>query len=288
MAKVFAKTPSRKKTAPEKKKKAFDDLEEFKLPTKKSTPMENIGDYSSLLFGSKKIGKTRLASMFPNAYFMGFEEGTKAISVFKNRMTSWPIAKKAVRLLKKDTTFETIVVDTADESYAMCFDYTCQEKGWDHPSDEGFGKGWSEIKRRYSRWVNDLLATGKGVIFISHATEREIKRRDGSTYDQIQTTMAGQARDILEGLVDIWAYFHYEDGRRVLQIRGNDEVAAGHRLNKHFRTPDGKDLDIIDMGDSEEEGYKNLIDAFNNTYVPPVKKKTEASTVVRKKAKKVR
>lgn len=286
MAKVNRMRPERK-AAPTKKKKVGNDLEEFTLSTTLSTPSTNIGDYSILLYGSKKIGKTTLAALFPDAYFMKFEEGTKAIKIYGDPMKSWAIAKKAVRLLKKDTKYKTVVVDTADAAYSLCFDDTCSEKGWDHPSDEGYGKGWSEIKRRFSRWVTDLLNSGKGVIFISHASNPEVRRRDGSTYNQVQPTMAGQARDILEGIVDIWGYYHYDGGRRVLQIRGDDDVSAGHRLEDNFKTSDGKDLMFIDMGTSKKEGYKNLIDAFNNRYVPPVKEKKEASPVRKKIKKKV-
>jgi hypothetical protein len=285
MAKVNRMRPERKVT-PTKKKKSGNDLEEFQLSTTKSKPSTDIGDYSILLFGSKKIGKTTLAALFPEAYFMKFEEGTKAISIYGDPMKSWSIAKKAVRLLKKDNKYKTVVVDTADASYSLCFDDTCNEKGWDHPSDEGYGKGWSEIKRRYARWVTDLLNTGKGVVFISHASNPEVKRRDGSAYNQVQPTMAGQAREILEGIVDIWGYYHYDGGRRVIQIRGDDDVSAGHRLENNFKTPDGKDLKFIDMGTTKQEGYKNLIDAFNNRYVPPVKKEKSTSSPARKKLKK--
>jgi hypothetical protein len=289
MAKVNKITPIKKKRKGPvmgPRLKAGEGLEEFTLSTTLSKPSINIGDYSILFYGSKKIGKTTLAALFPESYFMKFEEGTKALSVYGDPMKSWAIAKKAVRLLKKDKKYKTVVVDTADASYALCFDDTCQEKGWDHPSDEGYGKGWSEIKRRYSRWVTDLLNTGKGVIFISHASNPEVRRRDGSSYNQVQPTMAGQAREILEGIVDIWGYYHYDDGQRVLQIRGDDDVSAGHRLENNFKTPDGEDLKFIYMGATKKEGYKNLIDAFNNRYIPPKRKESSESTPIRKKVKK--
>ena len=42
--------------------------------------------------------------------------------------------------------------------------------------------------------------------------------------------MDRRASDLMEAMVDIWVYYHYEeDGSRTLQIRGTEEVAAGVR-----------------------------------------------------------
>lgn len=75
-------------------------------------------------------------------------------------------------------------------------------------------------------------------------------------------------RELVEGSVDIWAYYTYDKRRRVLQILGDDHVSAGHRLEGRFLTPDGRPIRRIDMGGSAKQAYRNVTDAFNNRYVP--------------------
>jgi hypothetical protein len=234
------------------------------LPSAESSPLLNLGDYSILLYGEKKIGKTSLASKFSKAFFLMFEPGAKALSVFQRHVNSWQEFKDYVKLLQKDTSFETVVVDPVDLAYKACFEYVCKKLVIDHPSDESWGKGWNAIRDEFTSEINKLLALKKGVILISHAAEKEIKTRTGDTYHKIMATMSSQAREVLEGIVDIWAYYSYEGKKRVLIIEGDDHVGAGHRLEKHFFYLDGTAIKEIPMGGSPKEAYENFVKAFNN------------------------
>lgn len=261
---------------------------ELTLPTEVSTPLDNLGDYSILLFGRKKVGKTKLSSMFPNSFHLMTEPGGKALRIKQRPVVRWSDFTGYVKLLDKDKTFNTQVVDTADILYSLCTDHVCRKKGIDHPSDEEWGKGWAAVRDEFTRWVSRLMANGKGTIFISHATEREIKRRSGGSYHTIQPTLGGQARDILEGMVDIFAYFDYKDDQRILTIRGDESVAAGNRLEEHFQW-NGREVPEINMGRKAEVGYDNLVKCFNNEY-PYDFEPDEApiKSLVKKKKMKVR
>lgn len=274
------------------KKRASAPVEQvsgFSLPTEPSTPADDMGAYSWLIFGEKKIGKTTLASMFDNALFLMTEPGAKALSVYQVAVPNWITAREALRALKSDTQFSTVVVDTVDLAFKMCEKHVCQKMAIDHPSDEDWGRGWSAVRDEFAQWVQQLMLLDKGVVFISHATEREVKTRSGQKYDRIQPTMANQARDIIEGMVDIWAYYTYEGSQRVLIIRGDEHVSAGHRLQKNFRY-NGAELTKVDMGTSPNEAFSNLVKAFNNTYVPKMSEESSEpiSTIPPKKLRRVR
>ena len=92
--------------------------------------------------------------------------------------------------------------------------------------------------------------------------------------------MSGQAKDVLEGLIDIWVNYDYDGRRRFLIIQGTDEIDAGHRLQDHFNYADGSKIERIDMGTSPKQAYINFINAFNNNLEGGKKKK--------KKGKKLR
>lgn len=263
---LSAEKPTRKSEA------AVEEVDsELILPKDVSTPSERLGDYSVLLYGLEKVGKTTLAARFPKALFLMFEPGGKALSIYQMAMTNWPTFKKTLKLLEKDRRFNTIVVDTVDIAFKMCERTTCRKMGIEHPSDEDWGKGWNAIRDEFTERMALLLSLGKGVVLISHASEKEIKKRDGDKYHVISPTMAGQAKSVIQPMVDIWCYYTIEKGRRVLVVRGDDHVMAGVRPENAFMH-NGKPLTQIDMGASADEAYKNFTDAFANRYVPPVRK----------------
>lgn len=253
------------------------------LPTARSVPSTKLGDYTTLLFGEKKIGKTDLTAQFPKTFHLMTEPGGKAQQIYQRPVDKWSHFQGYVKLLEKDRTFDTVSVDTADILYGHCMDYVMQREGMDHPSEGAYGKGWAAVRKEFLHWVLRLMNTRKGVIFVSHAVEKEIKMRGGGTYDRIQPSLAGQARDVLEGIVDLWFYYGYDGDRRVLTIQGNDHIGAGHRLKNNFKFADGRPVVEIDMGASAEEGYRNLVNAFNNKYVGPRTTTSESKGMVVKK-----
>ena len=251
-------------------KKAASAPTDVTLPTEMEGPSERLSDYSILIFGTKKIGKSTLASMFPKTLMLMFEPGGKGLTAFKRPVRSWQEARQYLKLIKKDTTFDNVAIDTVDVAYKQCDKFVCQKMGIDHPSEADWGKGWSGVRDEFEWWTRELMASGKGVMFISHSVEKEIRKRNQQNYHRIQPTMANIGRDVIESMVDIWCYYDYEEGVRTLTIRGDDHITAGHRLQDRFLTPDGKELLTINMGTSKEQAYANFIAAFNNEYVPPV------------------
>lgn len=289
MAKVVRRLPvgatkKKKGTAP-----ALGSMEklELTLPTERSTPSDRIGDFTTLIFGEKKIGKTDLTAQMDSTFHMMTEPGGKALSILQRPVNNWREFQAYVKLLEKDKKFKTATVDTADFLYGHAFDYVAQKQGFEHPSEEAYGKGWKAIRDEFTKWVLRLINTGKGVVFISHATEKEVKMRSGEKYDRIQPTMAGQAMDVLTGLVDLWFYYGYDGDRRVLTIQGSDHIGAGHRLKHNFHYIDGTPVKEIDMGSSAEEGYANLMLAFHNKLpLPPREEPTVKKAFKLKKKQK--
>lgn len=273
MAVVRKKKPETDTSSTSKRKR----IEDYELPTEKSKPKTSIGDYIILLFGEKKIGKTMLSAQFPDAIHVMWEPGGKALEIYQSEFADWGTFKKAVTKLRTDKRFKTIVIDTVDLAFKAADAYACSKLAIEDPADEEWGKGWRAIRKEFERQIHRLISAGKGVIFISHAMEREIRTRRGSSSHRVVSTMPRQAAEIIEGLVDVWAYFSYDGDDRVLVVGGDEDVSAGHRLNGRFLW-NGAPVKKIPMGESAEQGYKNFVDAFNNDFNPdsdtkPAKKK---------------
>ena len=276
-----------KKTTKKNKKKKV----ELTLPTEKSTPLDNIGGYIFLIYGRKKIGKTSMCQWFKNAFFHMFEPGAKQLAVYKRNPKTWTEFKRYNDLLIKDKRFDTVIIDPPGIAYAKCLRYVCDKKLFiDHPgTQKDYGKSWGAVKEEFKSEINKLTDSGMGVVFISHQKEIKIEKRDGSEYDMLTNTMPGGAKDVIEGITDVWANYDYDGEKRILQIMGDDYVDAGHRLNEppcpRFMYTDGTPIRIIDMGGTSKEAHDNLIKAFNNQLVKPIKKEGKKSKVVKKKKK---
>lgn len=249
-----------------------------KLPEKKSKPVDSLLAYSMLLYGREKIGKTTLASMYEDALFLMCEPGGKSLEIYQIPINNWSEILEVLKLLKENPgKFKTIVIDTVDLAFHYCQDYVCKSLAISHPSEEDYGKGWAAVKDEFSRVMTEIQKIGRGVLFISHAEEKEIRRRSGEVSDRIQPTLSKQGRRVLEPMVDIWAYYCYTpDGKRELIIRGDADIAAGCRITNHF-----VGISRIPMGTSEKEAYKNLLQAFNTTKV--VGKKSSKKIVIKKR-----
>lgn len=238
----------------------------YALPAVKSEVASSLLDYSILLFGQEKIGKTDLCSYFDDPFFMMFEPGAKALSLFQVEIRKWEDVLGYMAALEREPgRFRTIVWDTIDIAYEMCFAYVCRTEGFDHPGDEAHGKGWSKVSTEWSRVINRCLKLKRGVIFTSHAADKEITSRiTKEKFHRVGPTMKGGAAKIIEAIVDIWIYAYYDgNGKRHMRIRGNEDIAAGHRLKENFIG-----IETISMGKDAEEAYSNLVAAFENRLTP--------------------
>lgn len=259
-----------------KKNTTASDAPALSLPTELNEPSDSLSDYSILLYGAKKIGKTSLAARFPDAFFLSTEPGTKALRVFSRPVRSWEEYAGYIKLLKGGKhEFKTVVVDTIDILYELAFSHICKKKLINHPNEENdYGATWKEITDTFKRGVMDLLNIPNiGVIFISHDTEKEVELRDGTKLDRVQPTMSRQAMSVVEAVVDIIMNYSYSKKGRFLRIDGAQDIVAGCRIEEHFVRAGGKPrtagdrIRSISMGLTAQEAYDNLISAFDNKQV---------------------
>lgn len=228
-----------------------------------------LSDIVILIHGERKIGKTTLASRFPECFVMATEVGYKGLHKLRKRpVNNWTEARGYYRLLRKDRQYQTVCIDTADKLYQICEDQTLGDLGIEDLSDEDWGKGWRRNRKAFDALLTGLASLPKGLILISHTDVQKFERRNGASHDRLEPTMPKQAREIVAAMADIIAYYQYDGSRRILTILGDDSVVAGHRFEDRFCTPDGQRIRHIDMGRSPDEGYSNFVKAFNNKYTP--------------------
>lgn len=243
-------------------------------------PPGKLTDYSILIYGNKKIGKTSLACEFPGAYVLGTEMGFKALRARGNFVRDRHETEDVVdQLVELNDPSLLVVVDTVDMIYEHIYWDVCNRLKISSPTEENdFGGTWRVIRKAFRAVVDKLLSLPGGVIFLSHDVEKEVilvTAEGQQKIDRVQPSMTKQAMGEVEGPVDIMAYYGYDGNQRYLWIDGSQTLSSGSRPKYNFIRRGGKAgvsgdrIKRIPMGGSSAEAYANLIKAFDNQQEHP-------------------
>jgi hypothetical protein len=208
------------------------------------------------LYGVPKIGKTTLASKFPGAWFFATEEGQDWLPVYEPTViTSWAQFLKTCAWIEehRPTHFgngdeiRTLVFDTGDFLFKLCFDYTSAVMGVSDLSDLSWGKGWKALGDEFQRVFTKISRWPYGFIFISHSKEQQIKAK-ASAIDRIQPGTMTTGLRVIHTLCDIILYCYMNEypeidkdsgevtGRiiqaRTIRCQPKNNIIAGDRTGR--------------------------------------------------------
>lgn len=212
----------------------------MKLPTAPKAPLLDINQFTFLLYGPPKIGKTTTFSTWPDILFLSTEPGTKGLSIYEVQTNNWAKLREAVTALESTPDqFSAVCIDTVDRAYDYCLDYVCKQRGIEYPGEDAggkndFGKSWKAVRAEFLEIINRIINTGRGLCLTSHASEMNFRAKSGITWDKVVPSMSKQARVIVEALVDIYFYMDYVTDangitQRVIFCQGDETLWAGHR-----------------------------------------------------------
>lgn len=202
-----------------------------------NNPKHELMGYTVFFYGAPKIGKTTAALSWPAPIVLSCE--TRGMAAFKAehiKCHSWEHLEKAAEILEKKESrnkYETVIIDTVDLMYKYCLSNCCEKYGFDHPSDQGWGKGWERITDEFLAMILRIFDMGYTIIFISHSKSTEVKA-DWTEYTRIDPTLPNVGRKVLLPLVDIIFYMtakETQDGisERRLTTKATQEYEAGDR-----------------------------------------------------------
>lgn len=244
---------------------------DYSLPSDPTKPSEDLIDYSFLIYGRKKIGKTSLVSRFPEAIFFMFEPGTKAQRVYKlpkngGCFTDWKDVRGYIKSLQKGKhEFSTACFDPGNKAYDLCLKHVCAREGISHPGKmKDYGASWKAVSSEFEDIHLQIANAEMAFVVIAHEKLEEYAGDDRRTYVRTVPKFSGATEDFYEGIIDNIFYYHYVGTERFLQIRGTESIVAGTRCEEHFMTTDGRPIYKIPMGKSADEAWDNLQIAWSN------------------------
>jgi len=209
----------------------------------------DLSGKSFFIYGDKKSGKTSNAVKFPKPFLCAFEKGYNLLSgVYAQPINKWSEALKVKKQLladvdrvekgeKTETTYKTVIIDTADIAYDICESHILAKEGVEYLDETESKRGYKAVEREFDTFFQEIVKAGYTLVVISHSDTKQIKE-NGEKYDRTQPTVDKRGLKVLARLVDVIAYSTSEtneDGTTsmVLYQRGNKYLEAGSR-NKYM------------------------------------------------------
>lgn len=175
-----------------------------------------------LVYGDPGIGKTTLANTAPNPLVLDFDRGAHRASHRRGNVAQFDtwldIINSQKELQELIVKHDSIIIDTVGTMIDLIQLYLQTSQ----PALARNGmKLWGETKKVVAEYFMPLKLSGKNVIFIAHAKEKE----EGD-YRIKRPLVQGGSYDLLMQMCDLVGYYTTINNRRVLTFDLSDTVTA--------------------------------------------------------------
>lgn len=185
----------------------------------------------TVIYGTEGIGKSTLASQFPEPLFIDVEGGTAQMDVRRIQTPgSWAELVSVVNEVSKNPGIcGTLVLDTADRAEGMLTEHICRK--YNQPSIEsfGYGKGYTYLGEEWQRLMdafNGCIAAGINVTVIAHARQRKIELPEQTgSFDHWEMKSSKQVAPLLKEWADLLLFLNYKTF--VVSTDNNTKKAQG-------------------------------------------------------------
>ena len=130
-----------------------------------------------VIYGSEGIGKTTIASKFPNPLFIDTEGGTSQLNVRRiDRPQSWEELLDIIKEVAANPDIcQTLVLDTADWAERLAVDKVCRDYNITSIESANYGKGYVYLAEEFDKFLkkcDSLIDAGVNVVMTAHAKMR--------------------------------------------------------------------------------------------------------------------
>ena len=230
-----------------------------------------------VIYGPEGIGKSTLASNFPNPVFIDTEGSTKALDVARYpEVKNWMDIKAFVEDTINTRQFSTIVIDTADWAERFCIRAVCEKQKVTGIEDIPYGKGYTYVMEEFASLLdlcNKAIAAGINVIFTAHAQMRKFEQPDEmGSYDRWEMKLSKKSAPLLKEWADMVLFCNYKTQVMTDSKTQSKKAFGGKRVMYASHHPCWDVKNRYNLPDQMDMEFAQIANLFS---VQPVSKKSE-------------
>ena len=184
-----------------------------------------------VIYGPEGIGKSTLASQFPDPVFIDTEGSTKELDISRYPTPEyWKMILDFIEDANEERQFKTVVIDTADWAEQFCIKSVCEMHSVKGIEDIGYGKGYVYVSEEFTKLLREcdkLVEAGINVVFTAHAQMRKFEQPDElGAYDRWEMKLSKKVAPLLKEWADMVLFCNYKTDI-ITDSKTNSKKATG-------------------------------------------------------------
>lgn len=233
----------------------------------------------AVIYGPEGIGKSTLASKFPDAVFIDFEQGTDTMDVARfDTPTSFDELIHLLKSIAQEDCCKSVVIDTADRLEGIITDHVCKVNGWNSIEEPGYGKGYTYLMQAWLEVLkvcDQVVDSGKNIVIVAHAAMRKFEQPDEmGAYDRWELKLQKKSAPLIKEWADMVLFLNYKNNIVEDPKTKSKKAVGGKRVMYATHSPTYDAKNRFGLPDSMDADFEQIAHIFSG--VPQKKsKKTE-------------
>lgn len=221
----------------------------------------------TVIYGPEGIGKSTLASQFPDVVFVDFEHGTDSMDVGRfDTPESFDGVLTLLSSIAQEDVCKTVVLDTADKLEQLISRHVCLKYEIRSIEDAGYGKGYTYLAEAWIELMkvcDKVIDSGKNIVFVAHAQMRKFEQPDEmGAYDRWELKLSKKTSPLLKEWSDMLLFCSYKTNVVTDEKTKSKKAIGGKRLMYSTHNPCWDAKNRFNFPDSMEMSFSEIASAF--------------------------